>query len=89
MDIRFSFLARRASDIGIGRGITSIHCFSTLSSNGERGCRCRSDQGVKAQGEDYASCGAEAPQSIRMIHFRFFIIASVGGEEGQVARLTS
>jgi len=70
-DARFSALALRASDMGIGSGMTSIISFSFLCVHmgGRRRNRLR---------EKIKHLMVQAPQSIRMIHFRFFIIAFCG-----------
>jgi len=74
-DARFSALALRASDMGIGSGMTSIISFSFLCVHrgGRRRDRLR---------EKIKHLMVQAPQSIRMIHFRFFIIASCGLSRG-------
>jgi len=64
---RFSALALRASDIGIGSGMTSIiSSVHNLRAEWRRIDRLR---------EKIKHLMVQAPQSIRMIHFRFFIIA--------------
>jgi hypothetical protein len=69
-DARFAALALRASDMGIGSGMTSIISFIPLSDGeGRRTNRLR---------EKIKHLMVQAPQSIRMIHFRFFIIAFCG-----------
>jgi len=69
-DARFAALALRASDMGIGSGITSMISFLPLADGeGRRIIRLR---------EKIKHLMVQAPQSIRMIHFRFFIIAFCG-----------
>jgi len=66
---RFSALALKASDIGIGSGITSIiRSVRIVRAEWRRLDRLR---------EKIKHLMVQAPQSIRMIHFRFFIIAFV------------
>jgi hypothetical protein len=68
-DARFAALALRASDIGIGSGMTSIiSSVHRIRAEWRKMYRLR---------EKIEHLMVQAPQSIRMIHFRFFIIAFV------------